>query len=114
MTKFASWMITASILLFSLCVSAQSSGSSRLSLTVDEQLEMKIVNADLVLKVRLSNGVTAKLWTGEHCRFPTADSLTFEHSGTYTVHFDRGDAVPLLACASSSDGRLRKSLLLHE
>ena len=114
MTKFRSWVIVAILLVSGTCVAAQISGSSRLSVTIDEQMEMKIVNADLVLKIRLSNGVTAKLWTDQQCHIPPSDSLTFEHSGTYTIHLGKNDPLPHLACANSSDGRLSSSLLLHQ
>lgn len=113
MTRFTWWVIVAILLVSDTCVAGQFSGSSRLSVTIDEQVEMAIVNADLVLKIRLANGVTAKLWVGQDCRVPTPDSLTFDHSGIYTIHLGKSERLPYLACANSSDGRLRSSLLLH-
>jgi hypothetical protein len=92
----------------------QATQNGNLTLTIHPQIQLQEQGTDLVLKIRLAEGTSVKLWGSNSCGSPTDDSKTFIASGTYTTAVQnlslQGAAY---ACAVSSDGFLKASLLLQ-
>ena len=88
-----------------------SNGQSGISLTIGEQQELIVTGDNLILKIRLNAGVTAKLWGDKTCAAPIQKAMTITGSGNYTFplvdvpHQDR-----VYVCLLSSDSKLNDSV----
>jgi hypothetical protein len=88
--------------------------SANLTLIVRPQIQLQEQGTDLVLKIRLAEGTSVKLWGSNSCGSPTDDSKTFIASGTYTIAVQNLSLQgATYACAVSSDGLLKASILLQ-
>jgi hypothetical protein len=90
------------------------SQSGNLTLIVQPQIQLQEHGTDVVLKIRLAEGVNVKLWGSNSCGYPNEESKTFTASGTYTVSLQSLSAQgSTYTCAVSSDGLLKASMLLQ-
>jgi hypothetical protein len=90
------------------------SQSGNLTLIVQPQIQLQEHGTDVVLKIRLAEGVNVKLWGSNSYEYPNEESKTFTASGTYTVSLQSLSAQgSTYACAVSSDGLLKASMLLQ-
>ncbi len=78
---------------------------------VGEESQLQVSGNRLVLKMRLSPGVEARLWGDKACDIPTDEAIIIQNSGTYVIGLKDillGNETYL--CLLSSDGNLRNSL----
>lgn len=87
---------------------AGATATSRVMVVVQEQQSMVQQGRDILLKVRLSPGVSAKIWVDVVCGSPNEDAILITQSGSYVLPIasiqGRGN---LYSCMLSSDGRLK-------
>ena len=92
----------------------QARQTGNLTLNIQPQIELQVQGTDVILKIRLVQGTTAKLWGDNSCGLPKENGTTFTASGTYTISVQnlaaQGQAY---ACAGSSDGLMRASIPLQ-
>lgn len=90
-------------------------GTTSLSLTVGQQEQLQLQGENVILKIRLASGVTARLWGDEGCATPIQKAMVMTKSGAYTISFDN---VPHnskgYVCLLTSDGILRDSVVWPE
>jgi hypothetical protein len=86
--------------------------TTRLLLTVRGEEQLQRQGGNVILKIRLAPGVTAKLWGDQACGRPIQAAMVITNSGTYTLAFDNipyeGKAY---LCLLSSDGTLRDHMV---
>ncbi len=85
--------------------------TSLLMVRVGEESQLQVSGNRLVLKMRLSPGVEARLWGDKACDIPTDEAIIIQNSGTYVIGLKDillGNETYL--CLLSSDGNLRNSL----
>lgn len=88
--------------------------SGYVTLIVRPQIELQEHGTDVVLKIRLAEGTNVKLWGSDSCEFSKDQGKTFAASGIYTVSLEDLSQGPAYACAVSSDGLLKASILLQK
>ena len=112
-------LVISGATLFGLVTDANAQHMARQSgvvtLVVQPQIDLQEHGPELVLKVRLAQGTSVKLWESSSCSFPRDDGKTFTASGTYTVPLQdfSAEGEQAYACAVSSDGLLRASIPLQ-
>ena len=93
---------------------AQTARPGTLAINIRPQIQLQTQGTDVVLKIRLEPGITAKLWRDDSCGLPTETATTIAASGTYTIAIQnlvsQGQAY---VCAASSDGLLKDSIALQ-
>lgn len=86
-------------------------GTATLLVTVREQEQLQLQGENVILKIRLASGVTARLWGSRACGMPIQQAMVFTKSGTYILlqenipHDEEGDL-----CLLSSDRTLRDAV----
>lgn len=92
----------------------QTKQTGNVTLTIQPQIQLQEQGTDVILKIRLVQGTTAKLWGDNSCGLPKDNGKTITASGTYTISVKnlaaQGQAY---ACAASSDGILKASIPLQ-
>lgn len=95
---------------------ASATASSRVVVVVREQQALEQQGSDVLLKVRLSPGVSAMVWVDASCDLPNENATTITRSGSYVLPIanlqspgiqGRGNAY---SCIVSSDGRLNAAV----
>ena len=104
------------LLAFAPLLHAQSkTGTTSLLLTVGQQEQLQFQGENVILKIRLASGVTARLWGDAACATPIRKAIVLTKSGTYTISLDD---VPQnnkgYVCLLTSDGILRDSVVWPE
>ena len=88
--------------------------SGNLTLIIQPQIQLQEQGTDVILKIRLVEGTTAKLWGDNSCGLPKDNGRTFTASGTYTISVQNLSAQgQAYACAVSSDDLLKASIRLQ-
>ena len=90
---------------------------SSLVLQIRPEELLQAQSGNVLLKIRLAPGTTARLWAANACQAPSPPSQVITVSGRYTIPFSAftpGSGAPSqqtrLICLLSSDGTLRDSV----
>jgi hypothetical protein len=82
-------------------------GTTRVMVVIEEQQSLAQQGTDMLLKVRLSPGVSARVWVDVSCGSPNENATIITQSGSYVLPIasiqGRGNSY---SCLVSSDGRL--------
>jgi len=93
---------------------ARASATSSVMVVVREQHELVQQGSNLLLKVRLSRGVSARVWVDAGCDSPNENAVTITQSGSYVLSIagiqGRGNSY---SCMVSSDGQLSAAVPLR-
>jgi hypothetical protein len=91
--------------------------TSALIVQVAEAGQLELQNDNVIVKLRLTRGVTVAVWEDKACTTPANESYTITASGTYTIPLNQIKQGQKAAgeeegsiCLQSSDGVLRRSL----
>lgn len=117
-TMQAAHKITLLLLLAlsTLAHAASATAASRVMVVVREQQALEQQGSDMLLKVRLSPGVSAMVWVDASCDSPNENATTITQSGSYLLPIanlqspgiqGRGNTY---SCIASSDGRLNAAV----
>lgn len=91
--------------------SSRKTASSSLMVQIGEEVQLQVNGNGLVLKMRLSPGVVARLWSNSTCGAPTEDAMIVTNSGSYIIDLSN---IPhegkSFICLLSSDGKLHEAL----
>jgi hypothetical protein len=89
----------------------QTKQTGNLTLSIKPQIQLQVQGADVILRIRLSQGTNAKVWGDNSCGLPKENGATFTTSGTYSLSVQnlQGQGQSF-ACAASSDGLLMASI----
>lgn len=97
--------------LATMAYAASAIATSRVMVVVQEQQLLTQQGSDLLLKVRLSPGVSARVWVDLSCDSPNENATTITESGSYVLPIaslqGRGSSY---SCMVSSDGRLNAAV----
>ena len=111
------FMLASLIVFVLLCQSvAHSLGTALANLRIVVQPEQSLVQVgdEMSLMIRLSPGVTAKLWPARQCGQPPADAFLVAKSGIYTIPIRIVDGEPnVYYCLRSSDNQMESVVLVH-
>jgi hypothetical protein len=101
----ACWIVTAAF-------AASNSGTTQIGVVIREQQEFVQSGTTMVLKIRLSPGITAKIWRDVRCASPNGDAQLIRQSGVYTLPIvnpqDQG-----YYCLLSDDQLLRAAVPIY-
>ena len=75
----------SSLSIFAVLYAGSQNGASTLRLTVSEQQSLTVVGSNVILKLRLLPGVTAKLWGDKTCGAPIQKAMLITASGNYVI-----------------------------
>jgi hypothetical protein len=86
---------------------ATATATNRVVVVIQEQQALVQQGSDMLLKVRLSPGVSARVWVDANCESPNENATIITRSGSYVLPIasiqGRGNSY---SCMVSSDGRL--------
>jgi hypothetical protein len=87
---------------------AKAGATSSVMVEVQEQYELLQRGSEMLLRVRLSPGVSARVWVDASCDLPKDNAVIVTQSGSYVLPIaDIQGQSNLYSCMVSSDGRLR-------
>jgi hypothetical protein len=93
---------------------ASASATSRVMVVIQEQEALVQQGTNMLLKVRLSPGVSARVWVDVSCDSPNENATVITQSGTYVLPIasiqGRGNSY---SCMVSSDGRLSAAVQIR-
>jgi hypothetical protein len=91
--------------------------TASLILQVRPEELLKVMNGNVMLKIRLARGTTARLWGANSCTSPSPDAQVVTMSGTYSFPWSALTPVSsnlspstMQVCLVSSDGMIYDSL----
>lgn len=104
--RFITLVIVVCILVSSV-QAATSTATARVVVIIAPEQMLIQQGDDILLKIRLSPGATARVWVDSSCEIPNSKAVLILQSGSYVLPIEKMQGLGgSYSCLRSSDGRL--------